>query len=506
MEEIMKCPITLKLGDLGESRSSLIRTKALCTTIGSETTNVNRGTPAFMAPELLVEESKLHSASMDQLKQANIWSMMMTFFLTINPDQSVPYDNENVDSREDIIRLFKEQKQPTPNEMYRKTQSTQYQMLMYLIKRHLDFKPSCRDTAKEIHDFIVKEFTGEFLLTPLEISQSSALIMNDESYAEKLSANENNINHSMLPPLNDGTNGCAFLALGILDKLADLSITEDFIPSTIESVIRNFPLKFNQYRDVNKLYDPFEALEILGRNALLSNELKFVEDILEKHLIFTPESSNHLVSELMDMQIAAKESKSRQFGIFCGGVIIMCLSCSSTGVFTAMDTHPVSEKDKGNGNGLIVMTSSPFKLIEWLLRRADAGPDSERRPFIMKVKMRPLSERTDLTLITSLSSDEDDLDYPSFVDSELVAEFSSPAMDDTEDELSQFSDDDDINKSNVDAGNYTFSSQVMTQTRWQDVRAETVERAPYDIDGHKHYIIKATERKILLDRVKDGRK
>ena len=376
MEEIMKCPITLKLGDLGESRSSLIRTKALCTTIGSETTNVNRGTPAFMAPELLVEESKLHSASMDQLKQADIWSMMMTFFLTINPDQSVPYDNENVDSREDIIRLFKEQKQPTPNEMYRKTQSTQYQMLMYLIKRHLDFKPSCRGTAKEIHDFIVKEFTGEFLLTPLEISQSSALIMDDESYAEKLSANENNINHSMLPPLNDGTNGCAFLALGILDKLADLSITEDFIPSTIESVIRNFPLKFNQYRDVNKLYDPFEALEILGRNALLSNELKFVEDILEKHLIFTPESSNHLVSELMDMQIAAKESKSRQFGIFCGGVIIMCLSCSSTGVFTAMDTHPVSEKDKGNGNGLIVMTSSPFKLIEWLLRRADAGPDS----------------------------------------------------------------------------------------------------------------------------------
>ena len=51
-------------------------------------------------------------------------------------------------------------------------------------------------------------------------------------------------------PQNDGTNSCAFLSIGIIDKMYEFSsFQKDTVISEITNVIINFPIKFNPYRD-----------------------------------------------------------------------------------------------------------------------------------------------------------------------------------------------------------------------------------------------------------------
>ena len=82
-------PIICKLADLGEARSKLLQTRTISN--NSRTHFVRRGSPAYMAPEILVEESILKSADIKQLKAIAVWALVMTFFVILNPDQKTPF-------------------------------------------------------------------------------------------------------------------------------------------------------------------------------------------------------------------------------------------------------------------------------------------------------------------------------------------------------------------------------------------------------------------------------
>ena len=56
-------PIICKLADLGEAQSKLLQTRVISN--NSRTHFVRRGSPAYMAPEILVEESILKSAGVE---------------------------------------------------------------------------------------------------------------------------------------------------------------------------------------------------------------------------------------------------------------------------------------------------------------------------------------------------------------------------------------------------------------------------------------------------------
>ena len=73
-------PLVCKVADFGESRSSEIQTNSI---LQSKTNRVNRGTPVYMAPEMLVEEMRLPVASAEDLKRADIWSFGMTLFVLL---------------------------------------------------------------------------------------------------------------------------------------------------------------------------------------------------------------------------------------------------------------------------------------------------------------------------------------------------------------------------------------------------------------------------------------
>ncbi|CAH3179165.1 unnamed protein product, partial [Porites lobata] len=84
-----KAPIICKLVDFGESRASMIQTATVCST---QTTNIDRGNPVYMAPELLSPVDT--SLSLEQLKACDIWSYGMVIFMLLNPDLQFPYQVE----------------------------------------------------------------------------------------------------------------------------------------------------------------------------------------------------------------------------------------------------------------------------------------------------------------------------------------------------------------------------------------------------------------------------
>ena len=81
-------PVACKLTDFGESRSLLIQTQ---TVLASKTNNVDRGTVVYMAAKLLLKEMALSTASIDDLKLADIWALGMIFLTKINPNLKSPY-------------------------------------------------------------------------------------------------------------------------------------------------------------------------------------------------------------------------------------------------------------------------------------------------------------------------------------------------------------------------------------------------------------------------------
>ena len=70
-------PIACKLTDFGESRSLFTQTQSV---LASKTSNLDRGTVVYLAPELLVEELCLSGASISDLMLPDIWALGMVLF------------------------------------------------------------------------------------------------------------------------------------------------------------------------------------------------------------------------------------------------------------------------------------------------------------------------------------------------------------------------------------------------------------------------------------------
>eukprot|EP00794_Sanderia_malayensis_P019661 gene19661-21608_t len=156
-EEFARCPIVCKLNDFGESRSQLCKTQAMLN--NRCTKHLNRGSPAFMAPEVYVSKFMLHSANIDQLKAVNMWALLMTIFVSINPDQRYPYQldlrdknisNPAADLEETLKEMLILHKLPSGSEKYFQIQSCHYQKLREIIYNNLQFNPELRSTITSL--------------------------------------------------------------------------------------------------------------------------------------------------------------------------------------------------------------------------------------------------------------------------------------------------------------------------------------------------------------------
>ena len=184
-----KNPVICKLADFGEGRSEMAQTK---TFLSNKTKLVERGTPAFMAPEISVDVLKLTSVGIEQLKCIDNWVLIMTTFVILNPDQEHPFfldfqnDREKgvSDSASNLLKKYLKRKCfPTFSSSYLMQQSSYYQRLRSVFDELLNYEPNDRGTASEVVQLL--EPTKLISYFPLSVSQATAVEKHDEKLIEE---------------------------------------------------------------------------------------------------------------------------------------------------------------------------------------------------------------------------------------------------------------------------------------------------------------------------------
>ena len=77
-----------KVTDFGESRSRATQTASIW---HSATKNIQRESPAYMAPEIFVESKMSTAVTMEDL---HVWAMGMVLFMLLNPNLKRPFSAE----------------------------------------------------------------------------------------------------------------------------------------------------------------------------------------------------------------------------------------------------------------------------------------------------------------------------------------------------------------------------------------------------------------------------
>jgi hypothetical protein len=222
---------------------------------------------------------------------------------------------------------------------------------------------------------INKSLVNYFRRLPLSISQSTVLEQCDARLAANLQGNMHlsTSQPTLLPP-NDATNCCAFLALGICDRLlhgTDLCQQAEWerVCGIVEDVISNLPSNVNKHRDIGQFYDVAEALTILSTNDLLFEEYELSEECVSANKVFSSAGRDEIM-ESLTLKVSQGEMC---MGIYTCSPYIFTIGICNNAVFL-VDTHPVNEELGGNGSGLLMVTpdssyGSCKSVIQWLLQR-----------------------------------------------------------------------------------------------------------------------------------------
>ncbi|KAJ8047258.1 Serine/threonine-protein kinase TAO1 [Holothuria leucospilota] len=343
-------PCHVKLTDFGESWGSICETSQVLKT---HTANIYKGTPAFMAPEIVNSAKRPDVLSEEQLKMADVWSLGMLFFCLLNPDCPVPYLKE----------ASKQQRREWVDYIAQKTatgclpeQSVKYEQLRAANGIHINsaflacikVDPLMRQNIHEIKTTLnQKDKSGSTF--PFKIHQGTALLQAQEEHTGS---------GPFILPKNDGTNACTFLSL----KNAEMLLEEkerswEEIKDRAESLILEFPEKINELRDETRAYEVDEAYNILRSGNLI--EEHELSDRCEGHRVF----SNEGMKELADLL-------SRNSGVFI--VIVPPLSFVLGRIYqkwVVVDTHVIGEVLGGNGNGVLKIFGDNNSTKRWIWRR-----------------------------------------------------------------------------------------------------------------------------------------
>ncbi len=379
-ELFAKSPIVSKLGDFGEGRSKLCATKAMVT--NTQTKCLNRGSPAFMAPEVYIDNFRLASANIDQLKAVDIWALLLTIFVTINPDQRYPYQFEiddyikkkkgHVVELEDVLKeILIAQQLPSGSEKYFQVQSSYNQKLRKIIYDNLKFNPELRSLISSLEATIHEEEVVDIF--NLNVSQASALERSDAEVAQQI--RDSQLLGEAIIPTNDGTNACAFLSIGIIDQILSQSkkieVWETELVDLASEVINNFPGRFNKFRGPD-MYDIYEAAKILKDHNLLSNTLCYSEKVVNNEKLYDYSFQECATKELDLMKSSAQMSGCVKCSIFQASQYIFVALASGRHLFV-VETHPISVCLGGNGNGAVVRSGSAISLLQWISKRLSSS-------------------------------------------------------------------------------------------------------------------------------------
>ncbi|CAH3133603.1 unnamed protein product, partial [Porites lobata] len=291
-----------------------------------------RGTPVFMAPEILLEDLKF--AGQEDLKKADIWALGLMMFSMINPNLSNPYRAEfeasGVPFSEKALRnTLRQQKLPRPDVKYESFRTTQWWQIDDVFKLCTQFDPESRPTAAEVLRLLdTNQPEASLRLMNLSVNQSSAQT-----------------------PQDDGTNCCAFLALTICDRFLNevnekSDVQWDDVKQIAEDTIINLPRMINEHRKFDQYYDVSEAKLKLKELKILSSDYELSDECISSNTVFSDNGRTELINALTQ-KLDQSESA---VAIYTCHPYIFSVGKHKDALFL-VDTHPVSEDLGGNCNG-----------------------------------------------------------------------------------------------------------------------------------------------------------
>lgn len=373
-------PIACKLTDFGESRSLFIQTQLI---VSSKTTTVDRGTVVYMSPELLVEEKRLTKASIADLIMADVWALGMVIFTLLNPSLKSPYilemRAEGVRTQEQlkkfITELLRNEKLPQHDEKYDIDRATVWFALEEVFRGCLNFNREKRLSLQEAAQILARRhdrFSMDFQVINLRVSQATALEHFDQKMAVEFQEQAKSLQSNVMP-INDGTNACAFLSIGVAESIIQKLEGEVFfekLPAAVESIIWSLPEKINEHRDMGNNYDVLEAYEILRRRELIKSPLEFSEELPYAYGVFTNEGREKLFSKLCVL------GTDCFVAVYTSDPLVLTIGCHN-GKPYVIDTHPVAPP-AGNGNGIVLVgnKNTPevwMSICVWLWQRLHHG-------------------------------------------------------------------------------------------------------------------------------------
>ena len=275
-----------------------------------------------MAPEISIEGEMLESAGIDDLKAIDVWALLMTFFVILNPGQhfsfhlnikeTAPKEHVNLAFNRFLRKrtIFQFSKDHFP------FQVEHYQELRAVFCEEIQYDPKKTCNIDKIKEMIAeKEHNTSY--APLSCSQATALEVSD-----RIVAKQRTIAESPVLTINNGTSACSFLSLGIIDSLEMIShkLVNDHamtgennlilvLQERVSLVIRAFPKSFNRLRNVNETYAVDEAYSILNLHNLLKRSYDFIDKCLNNYTIYSHKfqfESKKVLEEIRGRAVALK--------------------------------------------------------------------------------------------------------------------------------------------------------------------------------------------------------
>ena len=235
-----KKPCMAKLTDFGESWGKLSQsTDAACT----HTVNIYRGTPAFMAPEVMDPIQRPNMMQEDALLRADIWSLGMLLFCLINPSCKLPYliEGKHLVKAGLFPGMLKNKIslgiKPMFDCEYDAVRSAMWENIADVFKECIKKDPLSQISLQSAISMLNEVDTSSS--HPFSVHQGTAFEKAQEFFLDEAQV------ESFKRPENDGTNSCAFLSLKIAERIALSGNKENLQHEEIEAIIANFPKKVN---------------------------------------------------------------------------------------------------------------------------------------------------------------------------------------------------------------------------------------------------------------------
>eukprot|EP00112_Aurelia_sp_Birch-Aquarium-sp1_P020999 Seg5543.1 transcript_id=Seg5543.1/GoldUCD/mRNA.D3Y31 product="Mitogen-activated protein kinase kinase kinase 13-B" protein_id=Seg5543.1/GoldUCD/D3Y31 len=360
-------PCIAKLTDFGESWGILSQSTEAAHT---HTINVYRGTPAFMAPEIIDPLQRPYLMREEDMKKADIWNLGMLMFCLINPNCKLPYGIEGKSAMkyETFLSFVKKNIskgiKPLNDPEYDALRASNWANLSEVHDDCLKKKADDRVSMQQIKETLNQIDCSESY--PLKVHQGTARIEAEE----RCLFNEANVN--FVRPENDGTNACVFLSL----KIAEAILSKEYQEFTerkskMESIITNFPKKVNPLRNDAIKYAVDDAYELLYKEKLIAK--------------CRLETLNGIDAVFSD---AGKADLIKALGTEGNTIVITVpdytfVAANLKGRIGVIDSHVISEEMGGNGNGIIKIFLSSNDASKWIWKRLyQSGIRTERQSLV----------------------------------------------------------------------------------------------------------------------------